>query len=161
MPANGKVVRNDDWSAFRSWLRRNKLPRSSNKLTLAEFSDTGRGLLATNDVGPGSAVVEIPWSILLTKAHIAQYFLDVNLLYQSLTEIQILSMFIYLLYDGANPLLPAAVMDFWQPYLNVLPKKFETVGGMIPPEIVEKFPVFVQGLLDSPWPCFFLTFELH
>ncbi|RHZ76156.1 hypothetical protein Glove_202g77 [Diversispora epigaea] len=44
----GKVIQDNNWKSFRKWLKRQGLPKT--KFTLAEFGDTGRGLMATKDI---------------------------------------------------------------------------------------------------------------
>ncbi|CAG8548881.1 27740_t:CDS:10 [Dentiscutata erythropus] len=58
------VIKDVEWIIFRDWLKQKGF--SKTKLTLAEFNDTGRGMMATKDIVVGEILISVPLRLLIT-----------------------------------------------------------------------------------------------
>ncbi|KAJ2745330.1 hypothetical protein GGI20_002262 [Coemansia sp. BCRC 34301] len=56
------------WTNLRSWCKEQGMPKT--KLTLAHFSDTFRGMMATRDIGVDEDVVRVPERLLVTASKV-------------------------------------------------------------------------------------------
>ncbi|KAL2916269.1 hypothetical protein HK105_204025 [Polyrhizophydium stewartii] len=60
------------WTSFEAWLAERRFEHPP--LRLAEFAETGRGLMATEDLEVGDAVVKVPARLLLTQQRTTRLF---------------------------------------------------------------------------------------
>ncbi|KAG0198563.1 SET domain-containing protein 4 [Mortierella sp. GBA30] len=130
------IIKDQEYLDFLAWLKNMGCPRT--KLTLAEFSNTGRGMMATKDIKAGEVIVQVPERNLVTMktlqslygARIARFAKKVN-------SHMIIALHIALLVQSPEK-------SGWLPYLRLLPKKFDTMPVRYPPELLELLPQNAQ-----------------
>ncbi|KAG0285241.1 SET domain-containing protein 4, partial [Dissophora globulifera] len=131
------ILKDKEYLDFQDWLKKMGCPKT--KLTLAEFSNTGRGMMATKDIKAGEVIVQVPESNLVTMktlqstygARIARFGNKVN-------SHMIIALHMALLIQSPEK-------SGWLPYLRLLPKKFETMPVRYPPELLELLPENAQA----------------
>ncbi|KAF8932155.1 SET domain-containing protein 4 [Haplosporangium gracile] len=121
---------------FLEWLKNMGCPRT--KLTLAEFSNTGRGMMATKDIKAGEVIVQVPERNLVTmKSLQSTYGARIARFGKKVNSHMIIALHIALL-------VQAPERSGWLPYLRMLPKKFDTMPVRYPPELLELLPQNAQ-----------------
>ncbi|KAI9206274.1 uncharacterized protein BJ171DRAFT_497154 [Polychytrium aggregatum] len=136
------VVKSERWLGFLRWLKSRRVPKA--KLVLADFADSGRGLMATRDIEAGEAIVDIPESVLITRS----VFLD-SLAREGiradqewpLSEHQALTLFLV-----SQRLFPEAK---WAPYVAMLPTEFDSVASQLPEELARLLPSDLQDKIKE------------
>ncbi|GAB5588595.1 hypothetical protein Unana1_03495 [Umbelopsis nana] len=118
------VIHDASFEEFRKWLGERGFPKS--KITLAEFEETGRGMMATVDLEPGDTLVSVPRNILITAAGVAKklgagHHLDSNQL---------------LVLEICN-LKRQGSKSSWWPYVNLLPNDFDTMPVTYPDHVLK------------------------
>ncbi|GJJ72830.1 hypothetical protein EMPS_05188 [Entomortierella parvispora] len=126
------IIKDQEYMDFLEWLRDQGCPRT--KLTLAEFSNTGRGMMATKDIKAGEVIVEVPERNLVTlKSLQSIYGSRITRFAKKINSHMIIALHIALL-------VQAPEKSGWLPYLRLLPKKFDTMPVRYPPELMEILP---------------------
>ncbi|KAG0367809.1 SET domain-containing protein 4 [Gamsiella multidivaricata] len=131
------IIKDQEYLDFLDWLKKMGCPKT--KLTLAEFSNNGRGMMATKDIKAGEVIVQVPESNLVTMktlqslygARIARFGNKVN-------SHMIIALHIALL-------VQAPEKSGWLPYLRMLPKKFDTMPVRYPQELFDLLPQNAQA----------------
>jgi SET domain len=119
-----------EWKAFRQWIKGNGFPRTH--LCLANFQETGRGLMAVKDVTGG--IVRIPDSMLITPLKSQLLFSGVDICGVS----EQCQLALFLCHHKIHH-------TSWRAYIDILPKTFtiacyipDTLLELLPPEIVQR-----------------------
>ncbi|CAB4401308.1 unnamed protein product [Rhizophagus irregularis] len=113
------IIKEEKWTNFREWLKREGFPKTN--LTLAEFQDTGRGMMATRDIKAGEVIISVPKKFLITYRSLT------NLLKGQLSRSpvklsahQFISLYLILEYKKGS-------QSSIYPYINMLPKDFDNM----------------------------------
>ncbi|KAK3842707.1 MAG: hypothetical protein J3R72DRAFT_442254 [Linnemannia gamsii] len=130
------IIKDQEYLDFLEWLKNMGCPRT--KLTLAEFSNTGRGMMATKDIKAGEVIVQVPERNLVTMRSLqATYGARIARFGKKVNSHMIIALHIALL-------VQAPERSGWLPYLRMLPKKFDTMPVRYPPELLELLPQNAQ-----------------
>ncbi|KAF9934786.1 SET domain-containing protein 4 [Linnemannia zychae] len=130
------IIKDQEYLDFLAWLKNMGCPKT--KLTLAEFSNTGRGMMATKDIKAGEVIVQVPEKNLVTmKSLQSTYGARINRFGKKVNSHMIIALHIALL-------VQAPERSGWLPYLRMLPKKFDTMPIRYPPELLELLPQNAQ-----------------
>ncbi|KAF9170636.1 SET domain-containing protein 4 [Mortierella sp. AD010] len=122
---------------FLDWLKQMGCPKT--KLTLAEFSNTGRGMMATKDIKAGEVIVQVPESNLVTMKSLgAIYGSRIVRAKKKINSHMIIALHIALMMQDPERL-------GWLPYLRLLPKKFDTMPIRYPKELFDLLPPHAQA----------------
>ncbi|KND04362.1 protein-lysine N-methyltransferase [Spizellomyces punctatus DAOM BR117] len=125
---------------FTEWLRGKGYDQ--HRLQLAEFPETGRGMMAKEAIQVGQPIVEIPRSLLITcktpavEATVKSFSGDSTLL----SEHQSLALFL------AHQ---RGILGEYRPYINLLPTHFTTVAALMPKEIFNHLPWELQAMASA------------
>lgn len=100
------------------WMKQNGFKKT--KLMLANFEDTGRGLLCTKEIAVGEMIIAIPKKLLITSGRLniqeGENGFDVS----TLSETALLCLFLLKeRYVGEK--------SFWKPYLDSIPTSYENI----------------------------------
>ncbi|KAF9907893.1 SET domain-containing protein 4 [Linnemannia zychae] len=134
--ALSSIIKDQEYLDFLEWLKNMGCPRT--KLTLAEFSNTGRGMMATKDIKAGEVIVQVPERNLVTmKSLQATYGARIARFGKKVNSHMIIALHIALM-------VQAPERSGWLPYLRMLPKKFDTMPVRYPPELFELLPQNAQ-----------------
>jgi hypothetical protein len=111
---------------FRAWLLENDV-KGLDKLDVAEFESSGRGLKATGEIKADQVVLEVPRKLLLTlsdsvRSHpeLVKVFSDVTV-WTVVSQLPDVILAIRLLFEKHS-----ALNSPWMPWINVLPKKYNS-----------------------------------
>ncbi|KAI8057999.1 hypothetical protein BDF22DRAFT_663254 [Syncephalis plumigaleata] len=137
---SGRVTNDNEWLAFRAWLQATRPPRMY--LTMAEFSSTGRGMMATRDIMPGDNLVEIPKQLLITSDSLRSYYCDA--LSRCKTPPKTHALMAYHL--AVETSIHGRSSRQW-PYLAVLPRDFNTLPICYPNSLQRLLPSSVQDMI--------------
>ncbi|KAG9072033.1 SET domain-containing protein 4 [Linnemannia hyalina] len=130
------IIKDQEYLDFLEWLKNMGCPRT--KLTLAEFSNTGRGMMATKDIKAGEVIVQVPEQNLVTmKSLQSTYGARIARFGKKVNSHMIIALHIALL-------VQAPERSGWLPYLRLLPKKFDTMPVRYPPDLLELLPQNAQ-----------------
>ncbi|KAF9578171.1 SET domain-containing protein 4, partial [Lunasporangiospora selenospora] len=131
------IIKDQEYKEFLAWLKSMGCPKT--KLTLAEFSNTGRGMMATKDIKAGEVIIEVPERNLVTlKSLQANYGARIKRFGKPINSHMIIALHIALL-------LQAPEKSGWFPYLRMLPKKFDTMPVRYPLDQFELLPQSAQA----------------
>lgn len=91
-------------------------------MAYADFEQTGRGMLATQDIECGEVCVSVPLRFLITTetalaSELGDFFLKNKHSFQHPVQILV----VFLLFEKSKGL-----KSFWHPYINILPTQFTT-----------------------------------
>ncbi|KAI8840650.1 hypothetical protein BJ741DRAFT_595867 [Chytriomyces cf. hyalinus JEL632] len=140
-----KAVREEDdpdWAPFRQWMQKEKCGHKAG-LTLANSTQTGRGLMATRGMLNGDLVVRIDFRFLVTSHKSAAYLkLDKDLRIRLLCEQAILALFM----ADQRHQKERKQGGFWNAYLDKTPKSFDTVAANYPPDLFQLLPEQVRRI---------------
>ncbi|KAI8889321.1 SET domain-containing protein [Backusella circina FSU 941] len=96
-------------------------------MTLANFSNTGRGMMATDDIEAGEVIISVPKSFLITNESVTKLYGPTPL-----SAPQLLSLHLVLLSkDGQSS---------WKPYIDLLPMHFDTMPVKYPQLLLDHLP---------------------
>ncbi|CAG8670937.1 2895_t:CDS:2, partial [Cetraspora pellucida] len=133
----GKVIKDIEWIIFRDWLKQKGFLKT--KLTLAKFDGIGRGMMATKDIVvklflAGEILISIPLRLIITPKSLSNTMLnDRNITDQKLTAHQSLALHLILeRYKNTKSSI--------YPYIQMLPKNFDTVPIFSDSELLELLP---------------------
>lgn len=121
--------------AFLRWLEDRNYVQT--KLELADFSETGRGMMATETIESGQSIIEIPYSLLFT-CQTPEVIAAGNALPKkkgSLNEHQALAIFLATVRERGG---------LYKPYIDVIPSNF-TVAALMPPNLCDLLPWDIRG----------------
>ncbi|KAJ3415610.1 hypothetical protein HDV05_004486 [Chytridiales sp. JEL 0842] len=139
----GTVIRKDQdrkWSDFRTWLRDVDFPR--NKMTLASFEETGRGIMATKDIEAGEVMIEVPSRYLMTLQTVNDHFSgSLERAGWPISEQGTLALFLCCQRHDQK--------SYWRPYINIIPESFETVAANLPLELQLCLPYDAQEKIQT------------
>ncbi|ORX46330.1 SET domain-containing protein [Hesseltinella vesiculosa] len=129
--AKGTVVNDARHENFLKWLKKHDFPGT--KLRLATFKDTGRGMMATDDIATGEVLVQVPKRLLISSNQLQTVYGD-----HSLSPHQLLAAHLILLRSEVN--------SWWKPYLDLLPNHFKTLpvnfseehSALLPPSLADE-----------------------
>ncbi|KAG0000948.1 SET domain-containing protein 4, partial [Entomortierella chlamydospora] len=131
------IIKDKEYLDFLDWLKQMGCPKT--KLTLAEFSNTGRGMMATKDIKAGEVIVQVPESNLVTmKSLEAIYGSRIVRAKKKINSHMIIALHIALMMQDPEKL-------GWLPYLRLLPKKFDTMPIRYPKELFDLLPPHAQA----------------
>ncbi|KAG0250473.1 SET domain-containing protein 4, partial [Mortierella polycephala] len=131
------IIKDQEYLDFLDWLKNMGCPRT--KLTLAEFSNTGRGMMATKNIKAGEVIVQVPERNLVTMKSLQSiYGARINRFGKKVNSHMIIALHIALLVQTGEK-------SGWQPYLRMLPKRFNTMPVRYPPELLELLPQNAQA----------------
>ncbi|CAO3652471.1 unnamed protein product [Cunninghamella echinulata] len=124
----GTIVNDAKYEIFLDWLKKLHFPPT--KLVLATFKNTGRGMMAIEDIKAGDIIVQVPKSFLISN----------DLLYKvygahPLSTHQILALHLVLLL-----IKDTKENRWWKPYLDLLPTHFNTLPVTFPPILSKHLP---------------------
>ncbi|KAG2221443.1 hypothetical protein INT45_005248 [Circinella minor] len=126
----GKVVRDKTYDKFIDWLRQHNFPKT--KMVLAEFPETGRGMMATGDIEPGEIIVSVPKKFLICNETLQKEYGQ-----HPLTMHQLLALHICFLKRDSN--------SWWKPYIDLLPSHFNTMPVKYPKILADRLPTSLKG----------------
>ncbi|GES91481.1 SET domain-containing protein 4 isoform X1 [Rhizophagus clarus] len=136
-----KTVTKDKWTNFREWLKREGFPKTS--LTLAEFQDIGRGMMATRDIKAGEVIISVPKKFLITHISLT------NLLRGQLSRCpiklsahQLIALYLISEYKKG-------IQSSIYPYINMLPKDFDNLPLNYNKELFNLLPHNVKVDVES------------
>ncbi|KAJ3227085.1 SET domain-containing protein 4 [Chytriomyces hyalinus] len=140
-----KAVREEedpDWAQFRQWMQKEKCGHKAG-LTLANSTQTGRGLMATRGMVNGDLVVRIDSRFLVTSHKAAAFLkLDKDPRIRLLSEHAILALFMAM----QRHKKARKKGGFWNAYLDMTPKSFDTVAANYPPDLFQLLPEQVRRI---------------
>ncbi|KAG0344429.1 SET domain-containing protein 4 [Podila humilis] len=126
------IIKDQQYLDFLQWLKDMGCPKT--KLTLAEFSNTGRGMMATKNIKAGEVIVQVPERNLVTlKSLQSIYGPRIARFGKNVNSHMIIALHIALL-------VQAPEKSGWLPYLRLLPKKFDTMPVRYPQELFDLLP---------------------
>ncbi|CAO3650825.1 unnamed protein product [Cunninghamella blakesleeana] len=130
----GTVVSDVKYELFIDWLKKSHFPTT--KLALATFKNTGRGMMAVEDIQAGDVIVQVPKSFLISN----------NLLHKEygshpLSTHQILAFHLVILL-----VKDTKENKWWKPYLDLLPSHFNTLPVTFPTVLLKHLP---KGLAEE------------
>ncbi|KAF9364614.1 SET domain-containing protein 4 [Mortierella sp. NVP85] len=126
------IIKDQEYLDFLRWQKKMGCPKT--KLTLAEFSNTGRGMMATKDIKAGEVIVQVPERTLITmKSLQSLYGARIARFENKVNAHMIIALHIALLVQEPEK-------SGWLPYLRMLPKKFDTMPVRYPPELSDLLP---------------------
>ncbi|KAG0227788.1 SET domain-containing protein 4 [Actinomortierella wolfii] len=129
---NSNVEYDKQYFEFLRWLKEQGCPKT--KLTLAEFSNTGRGMMATKDIKAGEVIVQVPETNLVTMKGLQPvYGSRISRFGKKIGSHMFIALHIALLVQMSEK-------SGWLPYLQMLPTKFDTMPVRYPPELYELLP---------------------
>ncbi|KAE8621513.1 hypothetical protein XENTR_v10004860 [Xenopus tropicalis] len=111
--------RSHEWEyiQLRRWLKERGF--QGRHLRAAEFTDTGRGLMATRDLQPGELIISLPDSCLITTETVLQSYLGKYIRTWSPPVSPLLALCTFLIAERV-----ARERSPWKPYLDVLPSSY-------------------------------------
>ncbi|KAF9972638.1 SET domain-containing protein 4, partial [Actinomortierella ambigua] len=126
------IIKDKQYFEFLRWLKTQGCPKT--KLTLAEFSNTGRGMMATKDIKAGEVIVQVPESNLVTMKGLQRvYGSRISRFGKKLGSHMFIALHIALLVQMSEK-------SGWLPYLRMLPRKFDTMPVRYPEDLHELLP---------------------
>ncbi|KAI9259089.1 hypothetical protein BY458DRAFT_517736 [Sporodiniella umbellata] len=125
----GTVVRDRKYESFIHWLNQNNFPET--KLALANFPNTGRGMMAKEDIEEGEVIVSVPKPFLITYESLSKIYGS-----HSLQASQILALHLVLLSQDSN--------SWWKSYIDLLPMHFNTMPLTFPDTLFRHLPRSLQ-----------------
>ncbi|GES91480.1 SET domain-containing protein 4 [Rhizophagus clarus] len=135
------IIKEDKWTNFREWLKREGFPKTS--LTLAEFQDIGRGMMATRDIKAGEVIISVPKKFLITHISLT------NLLRGQLSRCpiklsahQLIALYLISEYKKG-------IQSSIYPYINMLPKDFDNLPLNYNKELFNLLPHNVKVDVES------------
>ncbi|RUS14658.1 hypothetical protein BC937DRAFT_93499 [Endogone sp. FLAS-F59071] len=133
---HGEVIADSKFDKFRDWLRLTGFPKT--KLTLANFRETGRGMMATKDIEEGEVIVSVPEKHLITYRSVSKsYGTD-----HGLNSHQLLALHVALQRQFGT-------RSSWYPYFDMLPADFNTIAVMYEDKLEALLPRCVQEEVAS------------
>ncbi|KAF9426149.1 SET domain-containing protein 4, partial [Podila epigama] len=136
-----RIIKDQEYNDFLKWLKSMGCPKT--KLTLAEFSNTGRGMMATKPIKAGEVIVQVPESNLVTlKSLQSKYGARIARFGKKINSHMIIALHIALL-------VQAPEKSGWLPYLRMLPKKFDTMPVRYPQELFDLLPQNAQAHVNK------------
>ncbi|CAG8523434.1 1737_t:CDS:10 [Funneliformis mosseae] len=132
-----KIIQEDNWTNFREWLKRKGFPKTN--LTLAEFQDTGRGMMATRNISAGEIIISVPKKFLLTHDSLRdQYYRHP----MKFSAHQFIALYLILEYKKGT-------QSNIYPYIDMLPKDFDNMPLTYGKEIFDLLPYNVKVDVES------------
>ncbi|KAI9011009.1 hypothetical protein CLU79DRAFT_772295 [Phycomyces nitens] len=122
---HGKVIHDQKYKQFIQWLDSNDFPKT--KLDLAEFSNTGRGMMATKPIEAGEVIVSVPRRFLITNKSLVAIYGP-----HPLSTHQLLALHLVLLCRDKG--------SWWEPYTTLLPSHFDTMPVKYPKNLQKHLP---------------------
>ncbi|KAI8975063.1 hypothetical protein BDF20DRAFT_914045 [Mycotypha africana] len=126
----GTAVRNIKYDNFVHWLRDNDFPEP--KLTLANFTNTGRGMMATDDIEAGEVILSVPKKFLITNESLSKLY-GVK---HGLSSQQLLALHLLLLKKRQDK----SEESWWKYYIDLLPVHFDTMPVKYNQHLIEHLP---------------------
>ncbi|GAA5814053.1 hypothetical protein MFLAVUS_007543 [Mucor flavus] len=111
--SKGTAVHDKKYEKFMTWLHENNFPES--KLALANFTNTGRGMMATSDIEAGEVIVSVPRKFLITNDSLTKIYGSKH----ALGPHQLLALHLVLVSRDKQ--------SWWKPYMDLLPIHFNTM----------------------------------
>ncbi|KAF9160512.1 SET domain-containing protein 4 [Actinomortierella ambigua] len=135
------IIKDKQYFEFLRWLKAQGCPKT--KLTLAEFSNTGRGMMATKDIKAGEVIVQVPEKNLVTmKGLQTVYGSRISRFGKKLGSHMFIALHIALLVQMREK-------SGWLPYLRMLPTKFDTMPVRYPEDLLEFLPPNAKVHVDK------------
>ncbi|KAG0339218.1 SET domain-containing protein 4 [Podila horticola] len=135
------IIKDQEYLDFLQWLKDLGCPKT--KLTLAEFSNTGRGMMATKDIKAGEVMIQVPERNLVTlKSLQSTYGPRIARFGKKINSHMVIALHIALL-------VQAPEKSGWLPYLRMLPKKFDTMPVRYPQELFDLLPQNAQAHVNK------------
>ncbi|KAI8904106.1 hypothetical protein EDD86DRAFT_177659, partial [Gorgonomyces haynaldii] len=136
------LERNPDWIKFRQWLKENGLLK--HPLCLKEFSDTGRGLMATKRID--SVIVNVPLCLMLTSDAAIQRF-PIHASEQALLGLLLCERVLFDPHFVYQSILPTSfdTAFYLTDYLHLLPRDIQKRHK----DQVDQFERDYRSILDS------------
>lgn len=125
----GRVVKDEPYVKFFDWLRQHDFPKT--KMVLAEFPNTGRGMMATSDIQAGEVIVSVPKAFLMCNETLQKVYGQ-----HPLSMHQLLAL--HLCYLKRDP------TSWWKPYVDLLPSHFNTMPVQYPPALAKHLPYYLK-----------------
>ncbi|KAF0360962.1 SET domain-containing protein [Gigaspora margarita] len=128
------VIKDIEWIIFRDWLKQTGFPKT--KLTLAEFNGTGRGMMATKDIVIGEILISVPLRLIITPKSLSSTMLSNHI--SCITDSKLTahqSLALYLILERHKNTKSSIY-----PYIQMLPKNFDTVPICLDLELLEFLP---------------------
>ncbi|KAI9471616.1 hypothetical protein BX667DRAFT_471796 [Coemansia mojavensis] len=144
----GKPSSSADWLSLQKWCKAQGMPKSM--LTLAYFSQTFRGMMATRHIKAGDPLIKVPERLLITASKVKRSILlrdpQLRSSIQTLTEHQLLVYWVYIQNSAHS-------WTEWAWYVKTLPKSFDSVplyvlSGEMPSENILLASDFEKWLFD-------------
>ncbi|CAI2166878.1 9917_t:CDS:10, partial [Funneliformis geosporum] len=132
-----KIIQEDNWTNFREWLKRKGFPKTN--LTLAEFQDTGRGMMATRNINAGEIIISVPKKFLLTRESLKDQLSRHSMKF---TAHQFIALYLILEYKKGK-------QSNIYPYIDMLPKDFDNMPLTYGKEFFDLLPYNVQVDVES------------
>ncbi|KAF9384069.1 SET domain-containing protein 4 [Podila verticillata] len=135
------IIKDQEYLDFLQWLKNMGCPKT--KLTLADFSNTGRGMMATKDIKAGEVIVQVPERNLVTlKTLQSTYGPRIARFGKKINSHMVIALHIALL-------VQAPEKSGWLPYLRLLPKRFDTMPVRYPQELFDLLPQNAQAHVNK------------
>ncbi|KAL0137058.1 hypothetical protein V8B55DRAFT_1545116 [Mucor lusitanicus] len=126
----GTVIRDKKYETFVQWLQENDFPKS--KLTLANFTNTGRGMMATDDIDAGEVIVSVPRKFLITNESVIKTYGSNH----ALSSHQLLALHLVVLKRDKQ--------SWWKAYTDLLPIHFNTMPVKYTQVLVDHLPTALK-----------------
>ncbi|CAO3656911.1 unnamed protein product [Mucor hiemalis] len=126
----GTVVQDKKYIKFKTWLEENNFPDS--KLTLANFTNTGRGMMATSDIEAGEVIVSVPKNFLITNESLSKVYGS----HHSLNSHQLLALHLVMLIRDKQ--------SWWKSYIDLLPIHFNTMPVKYTQILIDHLPTALK-----------------
>ncbi|GAA5802082.1 hypothetical protein EDC94DRAFT_562163 [Helicostylum pulchrum] len=128
--SKGTAIHDKKYEKFITWLHENNFPES--KLTLANFTNTGRGMMATSDIEAGEVIVSVPRKFLITNDSLTKVYGSKH----SLGPHQLLALHLVLVSRDKQ--------SWWKPYMDLLPIHFNTMPVKYAQVLVDHLPTALK-----------------
>ena len=123
-PTKGPNHRDTDFGPFLEWLKDNGVMKD--KVSLHDFGDEVRGVVATKKVNEGEVVIQVPEHLLMSIKNV--YASDVGKVLKKHPEVMrtmrmgenAATIAVFLMHERSKP------DSFWRTYIDMLPKNFTT-----------------------------------
>eukprot|EP01104_Vermistella_antarctica_P009592 TRINITY_DN247_c0_g1_i1.p1 TRINITY_DN247_c0_g1~~TRINITY_DN247_c0_g1_i1.p1 ORF type:complete len:696 (-),score=118.34 TRINITY_DN247_c0_g1_i1:90-2177(-) len=119
----------DFYTSFMRWILADPVVRGSCKLGVADFPQTGRGIVALVDIEPGECILEVPLRLILSSLNHERFTPFLKALFPELTDADVKTvkhpvanpytlLVLWLMHESHNP------NSFWAVYFKVVPLEY-------------------------------------
>ncbi|KAG2189801.1 hypothetical protein INT46_010651 [Mucor plumbeus] len=126
----GTVIHDKKYETFIQWLQVNNFPES--KLALANFTNTGRGMMAIDDIEAGEVIVSVPRKFLITNESLVKTYGSNH----ALSSHQLLALNLLVLKKDKE--------SWWKAYTDLLPIHFNTMPVKYTKVLVDHLPTALK-----------------